>query len=175
MNVLPIALTTLVLGSVAYLGAAFEPSAPASAAPQAHQDCKPGAPVQLEITDRQVRGDRVTLRYRIRTELDVESVWVEAEADTGCSVSDHSAVNAARLDAGGQRSGKLELRLAASDARAIVRVHYSFMGADNVGNQALETLEVTHLETFGELRNADEVTEVVTDGEVSLSMPARHL
>jgi hypothetical protein len=137
--------------------------------------CKPSAPVRLTVTNRSVNGARATLRYVVETEMDVQSVWVEALGDANAQVTSHLAANAAQLARGAQRSGEVKFDLSQADARALLRVHYTFMGADNQGNQALESLQLEHFESFGTNLQANEVVPVETDGELSLSMPALQL
>lgn len=171
MNLVPIALTTLILGAATYLG--IEPTSPL--APRAAHDCKPGSPVQLVVVDRDVRPERATLRYELHAELELEDVWVEAYGDVGCAVTRHDAAEAARLAPHATRSGRLDLAFDdVQGARAHLIVNVSFVGVDEAGNPLRETLAVTHLETFGAPLDADDVVPVTTDGEVSLSMPTSH-
>ena len=160
------------------------PSAPASAAstvaasPLAlgaeHASCKPGGPVHLEITGRELRGERLTLRYAVHAERDVQDVVVTAEADLGSALTRHQAARAARLSAGAKRSGTLDLRMDAPGARALLHATVTFVGGDDQGNEWLETVTVTHVEVIGE-PEVQGVTPVLTEGEVSLSMPTRQL
>jgi len=141
-----------------------------------HGSCKPSGPVHLEITDRDLRGDRLTLRYAVHAEREVQGVTVVAEADRGATLSKHQAARAAQLATGAKRNGTLDLRLTGDGARALLHATVTFVGGDDQGNEWLETVTVTHVEVMGDAPlEADGLTPVDTEGEISLSMPTRHL
>ena len=170
---------TLALGGLCLLGlfpllADAPRTAPIPPAPHT-ADCKPQAPVRVELVAGDLSGGRARVDYTLTPVMDAVDLDVEVVLPQGGAVRWHQVAPRGAAQRGESRVGALQVDLPDGPGVEVeIRAHVTIPDPDGV--DGLGTYTTTEVVTWGTPeRRVDAVTEVFTDGELTLDTAATRL
>ncbi len=148
-------------------------SAPVLAPDAATRSCKPDAPVRVDVFPRDLVGGNARVDYELTPVMDVLDLEVEVVFPQGGQIRWHIRPNRGPAERLVSHFGAVSADLPAglSGVELEIRAHVSIPDQDAPGGVGVYT--TTRTVTWGEVdRIVDGVTEVTTDGEITLDTAA---
>ena len=140
------------------------------------ENCKPEAPIQIELLPGDLVGSRARLDYILTPVMDALAVEVTISFPQGGELRWHNQPSRAAAERGRELNGSIsaEPPLDRSGVEVVVQAHISI--PDPEAPDGIGVYTTTRTATWGEVdRRALEVTEVVIENELTLDTPATRL
>jgi len=146
-------------------------------APQpAAENCKPDAPIKIELLPADLVGSRARLDYVLTPVMDALAVEVTVSFPQGGELRWHNAPSRAATERGRELNGAISAELPLDRPGVEVEVRAYISIPDPEAPDGIGVYTTTRTATWGEVdRRALEVTEVVIENELTLDTPATHL
>ena len=142
---------------------------------QGTPSCKPDAPIQIELTPRDMIAGRARLDYTVTPIMDAIAIDVSIGFPEGGNLRWHNAPSTMAAQPGEARQGSLSVDLPTNLPGVEVEVQAHITMIDSEAPDGIATYTTSRTAIWGDVnRIVDGVTEVTVDGLQTLATAATH-